>query len=149
MYTWNLYSVKCRRYLKEKSSISWLYQCQYTSSKLSSWTIVSQDAAIRSYLYIIVALVAQSLSHKQLFATPWTAAHQGIPVHHQLQEFTQTHVHRVGDAIQPSHPVTPFTSCLQSFPASMSFSVSQFFTSGNQSIEVSGSASVLPVNIQD
>ena len=30
----------------------------------------------------------------------------GIPVHHQLPEFTQTHVHRVGDAIQPSHPLS-------------------------------------------
>ena len=33
----------------------------------------------------------------------------GLPVHHQLLEFTQTHVHRVGDAIQPSHPLSsPF-----------------------------------------
>ena len=33
----------------------------------------------------------------------------GLPVHHQLQEFTQTHVHQVGDAIQPSHPLSsPF-----------------------------------------
>ena len=33
----------------------------------------------------------------------------GLPVHHQLSEFTQTHVHRVGDAIQPSHPLSsPF-----------------------------------------
>jgi len=31
----------------------------------------------------------------------------GLPVHHQLLEFTQTHVHRVGDAIQPSHPLSP------------------------------------------
>ena len=44
----------------------------------------------------------QSLSHVWLFAIPWTA---GFPVHHQLQEFTQTHVHRVSDAIQPSHPL--------------------------------------------
>ena len=35
----------------------------------------------------------------------------GLPVHHQLPEFTQTHVHRVGDAIQPSHPLSaPFNS---------------------------------------
>ena len=31
----------------------------------------------------------------------------GLPVHHQLLEFTQTHAHRVGDAIQPSHPLSP------------------------------------------
>ena len=34
---------------------------------------------------------------------------QGLPVHHQLPEFTQTYVHPVGDAIQPSHPVVPFS----------------------------------------
>ena len=45
--------------------------------------------------------------------------------------------------------VIPFSSCLQSFPASRSFPVSQFFTSRGQSIELSASMSVLPVNIQD
>ena len=44
--------------------------------------------------------------------------------------------------------VVPFSSCPQSFPASGSFPVSQFFTSGGQSIGVSASASVLPMNIQ-
>ena len=48
-----------------------------------------------------------------------------------------------------SSSVIPFPSCLQSFPASGSFQKSQFFTSGGQSIGVSASASVLPVNIQD
>ena len=45
--------------------------------------------------------------------------------------------------------VIPFSSCLQSFPASGSFPISQFFASGGQSIGVSASASVLPMNIQD
>ena len=45
--------------------------------------------------------------------------------------------------------VVPFFSCLQSFPASGSFLMSQFFTSGGQSIGGSASASVLPMNIQD
>ena len=48
-----------------------------------------------------------------------------------------------------SSSVIPFSSRLQSFPASGSFPVSQFFTSGRQSIGVSASASVLPMNIQD
>ena len=48
-----------------------------------------------------------------------------------------------------SSSVIPFFSCLQSFPASGSFAMSQFFTSGGQSIGVSASASVLPMNIQD
>ena len=175
----------------------------------------------------------------------------GFPVHHQLSELTQTHIHQVGDTIQPSHPllspsppafnlsqqeekfytsfiysgfknrgltnltevqarlvhwklqnivkwefssvqfsrsvvsdsatpwtaacqaslsiissrsslklmsichptisssVVPFSSCLQSFPASGSFPMSQFFASGDQSIAVSVSTSVLPMNTQD
>ena len=53
--------------------------------------------------------------------------HYQHPVHHQLLDFTQTHVHRVGDAIQPSHPLIPFSSCPQSLPASGSFPMSQLF----------------------
>ena len=68
----------------------------------------------------------------------------GFPVHHQLQKLTQTHV-QVGDAIQPSHPAVPFSSCLQSSPASGSFQMSHFFVSGGQSIGVSALASVLPM----
>ena len=71
----------------------------------------------------------------------------GFPVYHQLPELAQTHAHRVGDAIQQSHPL--FSSHLQSFPASGSFPMSQFFTSDGQSIAPSASASVPPVNIQD
>ena len=48
-----------------------------------------------------------------------------------------------------SSSVVPFSSCLQSFPISGSFPVSQFFTSGGQSFGVSASASILPMNIQD
>ena len=45
----------------------------------------------------------------QLYPTlcdPMNCSKPGLPVHHQLPEFTQTHVHRVGDAIQPSHPLS-------------------------------------------
>ena len=71
----------------------------------------------------------------------------GFPVLHHLLEFAQTHVHWMSDAIQPSS-VVPFSSCLQSFPASGSFQMSQLFTSGGQSTGPSASASVLPMNIQ-
>ena len=74
---------------------------------------------------------------------------QGLLVHHQLPESTQTHVHWVGDAIQLSHPVVPFSSCPQSFPSSGSFQMSQLFSSGGQSIGVSASTSVRPMNNQD
>ena len=59
---------------------------------------------------------------------PMNCSKPGLPVHHQLPEFTQTHIHRVSDAIQPSHPVVPFSSCPQSLPASESFPMSQLFT---------------------
>ena len=45
-----------------------------------------------------------SLSQVQLFVTPWTM-HTMLPVHYQLPEFTQTHVHQVSNAIQPSNPL--------------------------------------------
>ena len=73
----------------------------------------------------------------------------GFPVHYQLSQFTQTHVHRVRDVIQPSHPLVPFSACLRSFPASGSFPMSQFFTSGGQTTGVSVSASVPPMNTLD
>ena len=73
----------------------------------------------------------------------------GFPVHHQLPELTQTDVHPVGDAVQPSHPLMPTSPALKSFQASMSSPVSQFFASGGQSIGVSALASVLPMNTQD
>ena len=75
----------------------------------------------------------------------------GLPVDHQLLELAQTHVHRVGDTIQISHPLL-FPSppaFIQSLSASGSFLRSQFFASGGQSIGVSVSPSVLPMNIQD
>ena len=74
------------------------------------------------------------------FSTP------AFPLQHQLSEFTQTHVHWVGDAIQLSHPVIPFSSLLKWCPAS--FQMGQFFTSSGQNIGVPASASVLPMNIQ-
>ena len=48
----------------------------------------------------------QSFSHVQLFAHPMDCSTSGLPVHHQLPEFTQTHFHRISDAIQPSHPLS-------------------------------------------
>ena len=72
-----------------------------------------------------------------------------FPALHRLLELAQTHVHWVGDAIQPSHPFSlPFSSCPESLPASRSFPVSRFFTSSGQSIGASAPASVLAMNIQ-
>ena len=71
----------------------------------------------------------------------------GFPVLHHLLEFAQTHVHWVGDAIQPSHPLSsPSPPALNLFPASGSFPMSQLLPSGDQSI--GASASSLTMNIQ-
>ena len=73
----------------------------------------------------------------------------GLPVHHQLPEFTQTHVRRVCDAIQPSHPLSsPFPPALN--PSQhQSFPMSHLFAWGGQSNGVSALASFLPKNTQD
>jgi len=74
----------------------------------------------------------------------------GLPVLHYFLELAHSHVHGVSDAIPPtiSSCVVPFSSRLQSFPASGSFPMSQLFSSSGLSIGASASASVLPMNIQ-
>ena len=72
-----------------------------------------------------------------------------LPCSYQLPEHVQTHVHRVSNAIQPSHPLSSPCIPLKSFPASGSFQMSLLFASGGQSIGVSASTSVLPMNTQD
>ena len=80
---------------------------------------------------------------------PMNCRTPGLPVHQQLPEFTQTHVHRVSDATQAiSSSVVPFSSCPQSLPASQSFPMSQLFASGGQSTGVSALASFLPKKSQ-
>jgi len=90
-----------------------------------------------------------SLSHVWLFATPWTAAHQAtlsITISWSLLKLMS-----IESVIPSSHLILchPFSSRLQTFPASGFFQMSQFFTSGGQSTGVSTSTSVLPVNTQD
>ena len=55
------------------------------------------------YIYIQFSSVAQSCP---TLCDPMNRSTPGLPVHHQIPEFTQTHIHRVGDAIQPSHPLS-------------------------------------------
>ena len=106
-----------------------------------------------NYIIILYAVCyvssVQSLSRVWLFAKPWTTAHQAF-----LSIITTGVYSNSCPSSQWCHPTisfsaVPFSSCPQSFPASGSFPVSQFFVSGGQSIGVSASSSVLPVNIQD
>ena len=91
----------------------------------------------------------QLLSHARLFVTPWTAAHQASLCITNSQGPPKPMSIKL---VMPSNHLIlfcPLSSCLQSFPASGSFPVSQFFALGGQSIGFSASASVLPMNIQD
>ena len=85
----------------------------------------------------------QSLSCVPLSVTPWTAAHL-IPCLSPTPRACSNSSHQIN-----SSSVIPFSSWYQSFPASESFPMSQFFTSGGWNIEVSASGSVFPMNIQD
>ena len=91
----------------------------------------------------------QSLSHVRLFMTPWTAlykASQSITNSWGLLKFMSVESLMT---VQQFHPQSIPFSRLQFFPASQSFPISQFFASGGQSVGVSASASVLPINFQE
>ena len=90
----------------------------------------------------------QSLSHIQLFATPWTS--QARPPCPSPSPGVYSNSRPLSRWCHPtnSSSIVPF-SCPQSFPSSGSFPMSQLFASGGQSIGVSASTSVLPINIQD
>ena len=92
-------------------------------------------------------IVVQSHNHVQLFATPWTAALQASLSFTISQSLLKLMLIESVMHTTISSSVVPFSSCPQSFPAPGSLLMSQFFTSGGQSIGVSASASVLPMNI--
>ena len=87
---------------------------------------------------------AQYFSHVQLFATSWARLPCPSPTPGACSNSCPLS-RRCHPTISSS--VMPFSSCLQSFPASGSFQMSQFFTSGGLSIGASASVSVLPMNI--
>ena len=91
----------------------------------------------------------KSLSHVWPFAVPWTAACQLLCPSPAPGACSNSWPSSRWCHPTISSSVIPFSSCLQSFPASGSFPMSQFFASGGQSIGVSASASVLPINIQN
>ena len=96
----------------------------------------------------IISIQFSSVAQSCLtLCNPMDCSKPGFPVHHQLLDLAQTHVHWVGDAIQPSNPLS--SSPAFNLPQHQGLPVSQFFASSGQSIGASASASVLPMNIQD
>ena len=79
---------------------------------------------------------------------PMNCSMPGFPVLHYLPEFAQTHVHWICDAIQPSHPLSSPSPLALNLSQHQSLFQGGGSASGGQSIGVSASASVLPVNIQ-
>ena len=111
-----------------------------------------QQCGMMPFIHIFTNTSVQfssSLSRVRLFATPWTAARQAsLSISDSWSLLKLMSI----ESVMPSSQllsVVPFSSCLQSFPASGSFLVSWLFTSGGQSTGASTSASVLPRNIQD
>ena len=97
-------------------------------------------------LFLKFSPVAQSCP---TLCNPMNHSMPGLPVHHQLPEFTQTHVHWVGDAVQPSHPLLSPSPTFNLSQHQGLFKMSQISASGGQSFGVSASTSVLPMNTQD
>ena len=74
-----------------------------TSSPITSWEIDGETVeTVADFIFSQFSSVTQSCP---TLCNPMNRSTPGLPVHHQLLEFTQTHVHRVSDAIQPSHPL--------------------------------------------
>ena len=108
----------------------------------------SKDLTLRLfYLPQLVSEFSHSVMSNSL--QPMDYSTPGFPVHHQLPELAQTHVHWISDAIQPSHFLSSPSPPAFNLAQHHSLPMSQFFTSGGQNIGISASASVLPMNIQD
>ena len=135
------------------------YQLQYSGLENSMDCIVNRVAKSRTQLSnfhyglkIIISdnnnsiAVVQSLSHVWLLATLWTAAREA-----SLSTNLRSLLKLMSiESVMPSNHLVliPFSSCLQSFPESGSFLMSQLFASDGQSIGASASASVTPMNVQ-
>ena len=109
----------------------WTAVCQASLPFTISWSLLF------SYSVMSDSLLPHGLQH----------ARPGFPALHHSPELAHTHVNWVNDAFQPSPPL--LSSCLQSFPAPGSFTMSQLFTSSGQRFGASISASIILTNIQD
>ena len=121
-----------------------------SSSKIvDSYISCSSITFCLTYFDTLMFSSVRSLSPVQLFVTPWTAAHQAsLSITNSCSSLKLMHPLSWWYHPTISSSVISFSSHLQSFSESVSLPMSQFFESGDQSIWVSASASVLPMNIQ-
>ena len=80
--------------------LPWPHLCARCRGYVRVRKSLSSDGAMAHHQFSSAAQLCPTLCDPMNYSTP------GLPVHHQLPEFTQTHVHRVSDAIQPSHPLS-------------------------------------------
>ena len=80
-------------------------QNYHTIQQSHSWYIPRQNYNLKRYMHPYVHQVSSLAQLCPTVCKPMNHSTPGLPVHHQLPEFTQTHVHQVHDAIQPSHPL--------------------------------------------
>ena len=124
--------------------VFWMLSFKPTFS-LSSFTFIKRlfNSSLLSVKRVIqFSSVAQSCP---TLCDPNNRSTPGLPVHHHCQSLPKP---MSIESVMPSSSVIPFSSCPQSFPASKSFQMSQLFASVGQSIGVSASTSVLPMNTQ-
>ena len=111
-------------YFKKKYICIFVHICKKyskdTSNSITRKTNTSVQSAVKGIFCVLIYMLLFLFSHLKLcisakfslvtpscltLCDPMNRSTPGLPVHHQLPEFTQTHVHQVGDAIQPSHPL--------------------------------------------
>ena len=123
------------------SSLSCVFQADLEPQQQPEVPFIDcPDGKVCTFIISSVTQLCLTLCNPTDCSTP------GLPVHHQLPEFTQTHVHHVSEAIRPFHPLLLLPSI---FPSIRVFSNESVLASGGRSIGVSASALVLPMNIQD
>ena len=144
LYSFQVYSIVIYIFA-DCMSLSW----RSSKSLLLVYSMYSNLYLLIPYSYLSLTLLSPlsvqfSRSVYPTLCNPMNCSTPGLPVHHQLPEFTQTRVHLVHDAIQPSHPLSsPSPPALNLSP------MSQLFTSGGQNTGVSASTSILTMNTQD
>ena len=111
---------------------------------------IFEEYFVKRSFWLLLGSVQFSRSVMSNSLGPMDCSMPGFPVNLQLPELIQTHPRKVGCWCHPtiSSSVVLFSSCLQSFPASGSFKMSPFFSSGGQRTGVSASASALPKKSQ-
>ena len=160
IFAWNVHLVSLiflKRYLVFpillffSISLHWTLRKTFLSLLAILWNSafrwISLSFSLLPFSSVQFSSVAQSCL---TLCDPMNHSTPGLPVHQQLPESTQTHVHRLSDAIQPSHPLlSPFPPAFNLFQHQGLFQWVIFFASGGQSTGASALASVFPMNIQD